>query len=97
MSSGRVGSFQLEPGEAKFGVDLLEPINTDGAQAIKTTFQKRHAITHNLGVVDRKYLERGDGAGGLGRDVPLTAAEVGKTVDLVEQVLSKLYQSLFTL
>ena len=37
------------------------------------------------------------GAGGLGRDVPLTAAEVGKTVDLVEQVLSNLYQSLFTM
>ncbi len=44
-------------------------------------------------------LRRGSGwggAGGLGRNVPLTAAEVGKTVDLVEQVLSKLYQSLFT-
>ncbi len=36
------------------------------------------------------------GAGGLGRDVPLTAAEASGTVDLVEQVLSKLYQSLFT-
>ncbi len=51
--------------------------------------------THNLGVVDRKYLEHGDGAGGLGREVSLTAAEVSGTVDLLEQVLSKLYTSLF--
>ena len=59
-------------------------INADGAQAIKTTFQKRHVITHDLGVVDRKYLEHDDGARELGRDVPLTAAEVAKTADLVE-------------
>ncbi len=77
-------------------VDLFGPIGTKGQQAVGNTFQKRHAITHNLGVVDRKYLEHGGGAGGLGREVPLTAAEVGGTVDLVAQVLSKLYQSLFT-
>ena len=79
------------------GVDLFDPIEAEHAQTIKTTFQKRHAITHNLGVVDRKHLEHGDGAEGLGREVSLTAAEVSGTVDLLEQVLSGVYQRLFTL
>ena len=59
------------------------------------TFQKRHAITHNLGAVDRKYLEHGSASGGLGREVPLSADEVDKTLNLVEKVLTSLYTELF--
>ena len=34
-------------------------------------------------------------SGGLGREVPLSADEVEKTVDLVEKVLASLYTELF--
>lgn len=77
------------------GTDLLSAIGPDGEEAMGTIFQKRHAITHNLGVVDRKYLEQGSASGGLGREVPLSADEVEKTVDLVEKVLASLYAELF--
>lgn len=80
----------------ELGVELFRPIGRDGQEAVDNTFQKRHAITHNLGVVDRKYLEHGAVTGGLGREVPLTAEEVGKIVDLVGQVLTNLYLGLFT-
>ncbi len=80
----------------ELGVDLFGPIGREGEEAVGSTFQKRHAITHNLGVVDRKYLEHGSATSSLGREVPVTGEEVGRTVDLVEQVLATLYARLFT-
>jgi len=77
------------------GADLFGPIGQDAEEAVANTFQKRHAITHNLGVVDRKCLERGSATGGLGREVPLSPDEVEKTVNLVEKVLTSLYTELF--
>lgn len=80
----------------ELGVDVFAPIGRDGGEAVEATFQKRHAIAHNLGVVDRKYLEHGSATGGLGREVPVTGEEVSRTVDTVDQMLSKLYTGLFT-
>lgn len=77
-------------------VDLFGSIGRESGNAVSKTFQKRHAITHNLGVVDRKYLEHGSATGGLGREVPLAAEEVGKTVDLVGRVLAGIYKGLFS-
>ena len=76
-------------------VELEGLIGSEDEEALGKTFQKRHPITHNLGVVDRKYPEHGGGTAGLGREVPLTADEVEEILDLTERVLSGVYQSLF--
>jgi hypothetical protein len=76
-------------------LELFYPVGAEGRQSIASAFQKRHAITHNLGVVDRRYLEQGDGGDAIGREVALSARDVHETVDLVERVLSQLYTSLF--
>ena len=76
-------------------VDLVEMIGRDSQESLGRTFQKRHPIVHNLGVVDRKYLEQRGGMGGLGREIPLTAREVEEAVDLTERVLAGVYKSLF--
>ena len=80
----------------ELGVDLFGSIGHEGEDAVSKIFQKRHAITHNLGVVDRKYLEHGSATGGLGREVPLTAEEVGRTVDHVGRVLAGIYKGLYS-
>jgi hypothetical protein len=80
----------------EIGIELFSSVGASGRQVIADTFQKRHAITHNLGVVDRKYLELGDGMDSLGRELALTISEVRRTVDLVEEVLSNLYTSVFS-
>jgi hypothetical protein len=59
------------------------------------SFAKRHPITHNLGVVDRKYLERAQSAEREGREVRITAAEVGKTLDHVLAAASAVHGLLF--
>ena len=76
-------------------VELEELIGCESQESLWRTIQKRHPITHNLGVVDRKYLEQGGGIGGLGREVPLTAREVEEAVNLTERVLAGVYTSLF--
>ena len=80
----------------ELGVDLFGSIGPEGEETLGQTFQKRHAITHNLGVVDRMYLEHGNATGGLGREIPLTAEEVEKTVDIVGRVLADVYTNLYS-
>ena len=79
----------------ELSVELEELIGSESQDLLGRTFQKRHPITHNLGVVDRKYLERGGGIGGLGREIPLTVREVEEAVNLTERVLAGVYTSLF--
>jgi hypothetical protein len=59
------------------------------------SFAKRHPITHNLGVVDRTYLERAQSAEREGREVRITAAEVGKALDHVLAAASAVHGLLF--
>lgn len=79
----------------ELGVDFAEIMGHESQELLARTFQKRHPITHNLGVVDRKYLEQRGEMGDLGREVPLTAREVEEAVDLTERVLAEIYKSLF--
>jgi hypothetical protein len=58
-------------------------------------FEKRHPITHNLGVVDRKYLERAQATDREGREVGITAAEVNTTLDQVLAAVSAVHGRLF--
>ncbi len=45
---------------------------------LNQALEKRHPITHNLGVVDRKYLERSRAAERHGREARIMATEVEK-------------------
>ena len=43
--------------------------------------EKRHPITHNLGVVDKKYIERARTAEKEGREILVTVEEISKAID----------------
>lgn len=58
-------------------------------------FEKRHPITHNLGVVDRKYLKRAQASDREGREVGVSAAEVTSTLDRVLIAVSAVHGRLF--
>lgn len=51
-------------------------------------FEKRHPVAHNLGVVDRKYLERVQRAEREGREVRISEKEVAV---LLEDINSAIY------
>lgn len=41
-----------------FSFDLSTPLETDRWYSANDSFQKRHVLTHNLGIVDEAYLEK---------------------------------------
>lgn len=76
-------------------VDLARDIPPDDLQFLRATFEKRHPITHNLGLVDRKYLRRAESEELEGRDVRVTAADVGRAIDLTVKVVGDAYREIF--
>jgi hypothetical protein len=75
--------------------NLFAEIVGEVVTSMTQTFAKRHPITHNLGIVDRKYLERVEAGELRGRDVRVTVAEVETAIDTATEILSKAYRRLF--
>jgi len=63
--------------------------------ALNAAFQKRHPITHNLGVMDRKYLERVQSREREGREIRITAPEIATTLDNVQAAVTAIHAQLF--
>lgn len=59
-------------------------------------FEKRHPIAHNLGVVDRKYLERAQQAEREGREVRITSQEIDVLLKHVEEAVRQIRDSALT-
>jgi len=62
---------------------------------LNRVFQKRHPITHNLGVVDRKHLERVRSGEAEGTEVRIEKSEIVETARLTDSVLSEFHRKLF--
>src|SRR6185437_13008244 len=73
------------------GRELFVDIAADDLAAISQTFEKRHPITHNLGVVDRKYMRRINSGEFLGREVLVSVAEVVASIGIAERVFARAY------
>jgi len=94
----RVGSaFQNIPRTREtlfdlLGISSMQEVPWD---KLHTSFEKRHPISHNLGVVDRKYVERAQSAEREGGEVRITAADVCSTLDGVLAAISAVHVRLF--
>ncbi|MBT4814645.1 MAG: hypothetical protein HON70_03045, partial [Lentisphaerae bacterium] len=62
--------------EKVLGVPLFAAAEVEVTSRLAGTFEKRHPITHNLGVVDRKYVENALSAEREGREIRVTVDEV---------------------
>lgn len=79
-----------------FGLDLLNGIDTADSEFLKAVFEKRHPITHNLGIIDRKYLDRVRSGELEGRDVPVVPEEVEQAIEVGYQVIKNTHTQLFS-
>jgi hypothetical protein len=61
-----------------------------------SAFEKRHPITHNLGVVDKKYMERVQQAEQEGREVRITVSEVSELLSAVFDAVSIAHKRLIS-
>lgn len=57
-------------------------------------FEKRHPVTHNLGVVDKKYLERAQQAEREGREVRVLEKEVAVLLKDIYSAISDIHHAL---
>ena len=79
---------------SEFALDVKTAFSPDVFQSLKNTYEKRHPITHNLGVVDRKYIERGLSAEREGREIRVTSNEVKKAIDATQDLVRLIYAHL---
>lgn len=97
----RTGTAYQNPGRAAavyrdlFGRELFACLTPEEAAGLEATFAKRHPITHNLGIVDRKYLESARAGTPEGRDVRVSVDEVERAMGLAMRVLEASYLGLF--
>ncbi|MBI3867434.1 MAG: hypothetical protein HY299_02800 [Verrucomicrobia bacterium] len=73
---------------------LFPPDSADEVR-LDRIFQKRHPITHNLGVVDKKYIERVRSGEAEGTEVRVEKSEIVDTARITFAVLSDLHSRLF--
>lgn len=69
------------------GVDLFENVADAEVEDLRLLFNKRHILTHNLGLVDEHYLQKtGLSRERLGRKIELTPEEVIHCADVVQKI-----------
>lgn len=78
-----------------FDLDLAQALEADAVSRFKHTLEKRHPITHNLGIVDRKYLETVRTGEAEGRDVNLDEDEVITALDTTVSLINHAHAELF--
>lgn len=64
------------------------------SEKLKSAFEKRHPITHNLGVIDRRYMEQAKELEQEGREVRLTKDEITEVLINVQLAISLTYEML---
>lgn len=77
------------------GLELFQGIQPDVVEQLCATFEKRHPITHNLGIVDKKYLDKIRSGEREGRDVRITVQEIESAMAIVFERLTHLHNHLF--
>lgn len=74
---------------------VLNALSDAEIESLSDTFEKRHPITHNLGVVDRKYIERARTAEKEGREIRVSKEEIERAIDLSMKLLTALHVDMF--
>lgn len=78
-----------------FGVALLDALSQTEVDQLQQIFEKRHPITHNLGIADKKYIKRAESGIFEGKHVSLSVAEVERAMALSLSVIHSLHSRLF--
>jgi len=80
---------------SRMNLELYDGLPSESVLRLRNTFEKRHPITHNLGVTDRKYLEKVMAAEQEGKDIRVSREEIEEAIGLCMNVLTALHQRAF--
>ena len=79
----------------EFNVPLLDALSEKNISNLVSTLEKRHPITHNLGVVDKKYIERARTAEREGREILVDAGEIESAIDFSMKIFHSVHAHMF--
>ena len=82
--------------ETKVGLPLLNDQSQQDIDQLAAIFEKRHPITHNLGVVDKKYIEKARNVEEEGKEVLVSVNEVKHAIELSMSIFSSLHARMFS-
>jgi hypothetical protein len=100
---GRETRFQNLSGarrniEEAFGFDFADVLSEPDWKFISRMFQKRHLISHKMGVIDEDYIAKADDPDAVvGRKVQLQRDEVENAIGIVRKLGDRLYAGIFQL
>lgn len=72
---------------SQFGFDIFDGISTQDVDALYLVFNKRHIITHNLGIIDEKYVQNTGIRGNILRHkVDISKDEIVSSLLCIERI-----------
>lgn len=74
---------------------LFDALQKNDIDLFESIFEKRHPITHNLGVIDKKYIEKARTAEKEGKEVYVSAQEVEQSITFSLQTFQSLHKRMF--
>lgn len=77
-----------------FNASLFQDMSAENVDFLADTFAKRHPITHNLGVIDKKYIETARTFECEGREILVTASEIEKAIELCQRIFRSVHERL---
>lgn len=80
----------------RMGHKLFDNVLPENLEKLFATFEKRNPITHNLGMIDRKYLEKAYEAEREGREVSVSSEEIERAIGMCWTALEHLHARIFS-
>jgi hypothetical protein len=81
--------------QTELGFKVFDAMNEGTSEFLETTFEMRHPIAHNLGVVDKKYLDRARSAEKEGREIRVTIDDIKKAMDISFDIFKSVHSRVF--
>jgi hypothetical protein len=75
-----------------FGFDFADSLAPDEWDQVFRTFQKRHLLSHKMGVIDEEYVQKANDPGAIvGRKIHVTRDEVTASIGMIEKLGRRLF------
>lgn len=70
-------------------IDILADVALDDIELLSRVFNKRHVLTHNLGLADERFLTQTHVAQQVGQEIEVTREETLRALDIVSKALRR--------
>ena len=81
--------------QTELNFNIFDNLDKEAIRFIASIFEMRHPITHNLGVVDKKYIEKAQSDGQEGREIRVSIEDIERAVGISLDIFKSTHSRLF--